>query len=256
MHNSIIMRLLIAALGAVVAAGEGVVTPVTPGEVLVLTDSTFYDVTTEQLAAGKRLFVEFYAPWCGHCKRLEPIWTEFAGKVDENVVVAKMDATKNKAVPKTYGVKGFPTLVFLYGKELQPYKGQRDLAALLAYATEGYKTADGARTAPTPPAPPTALDEWLEKSTLGKDFNNIIKFEKGAAGRASVSARRVFRQRQSHPKTRAHTAAATRQPLHPVQVFSLAPGSLSASSSRCSCRAAAVAPRRSGTRTRRAWRPR
>jgi len=57
------------------------------------------------------VFVEYYAPWCGHCKSLAPIWDKVAESFDEipNVVIAKFDATANDA--PGVGIQGFPTLV-------------------------------------------------------------------------------------------------------------------------------------------------
>jgi protein disulfide-isomerase A1 len=50
------------------------------------------------LESSKAVLVEFYAPWCGHCKNLAPIYEELAKKYAgfENLVVAKMDSTKNE----------------------------------------------------------------------------------------------------------------------------------------------------------------
>lgn len=62
---------------------------------------------------SKDVLVEQYAPWCGHCKKLEPVLVEvakeFAGV--NTVVIAKMDATANDA-PMDYKPKGFPTIHF------------------------------------------------------------------------------------------------------------------------------------------------
>ena len=42
--------------------------------------------------------VEFYAPWCGHCKKLEPEWNEAATHMKGKVKFAKVDATENNAL--------------------------------------------------------------------------------------------------------------------------------------------------------------
>lgn len=48
-----------------------------------------------------------YAPWCGHCKRLEPIWERLS---EDYPKTAKVDCTTDKGVCKAFGVTGFPTL--------------------------------------------------------------------------------------------------------------------------------------------------
>merc|ERR1712137_286562 len=77
--------------------------------VLVLTGNTF---EKHVLDAKKDVFVEFYAPWCGHCKKLEPEWKSLAKTVEQSgkkgVVIAKMDATENECEEE---VDGFPKLV-------------------------------------------------------------------------------------------------------------------------------------------------
>merc|ERR1711894_447961 len=72
--------------------------------VKVLVSSTF---ATVAMAEGKDVFVEFYAPWCGHCKKLAPIWDELGEhfKDDDSVVIAKIDMTANELA--TVSVRGF-----------------------------------------------------------------------------------------------------------------------------------------------------
>jgi thiol-disulfide isomerase/thioredoxin len=58
--------------------------------------------------------VEFYAPWCGHCKKLEPVWNEVATLLKGKVNFAKADMTldENKPFKDRFGISGFPSIFF------------------------------------------------------------------------------------------------------------------------------------------------
>jgi len=68
----------------------------------------------EEAVHTKNAFIKFYAPWCGHCKSLAPIWDELADKYADSssVVVGSVDCTteENKDLCGEYGVQGYPTL--------------------------------------------------------------------------------------------------------------------------------------------------
>ncbi|XP_016958603.1 protein disulfide-isomerase A3 [Drosophila biarmipes] len=85
---------------------------------------------------GKDTLIEFYAPWCGHCKKLTPIYEELAEKLqDEDVAIVKMDATAND-VPPEFNVRGFPTLFWLpKDAKNKPvsYNGGREVDDFLKY---------------------------------------------------------------------------------------------------------------------------
>jgi len=104
--------------------------------VKVLVGKNFADVAMDK---SKNVFVEFYAPWCGHCKSLAPIWDKLAEEFekDDSVVIAKMDATGNEA--DGVNVKSFPTLK-LWKKdtnELVDYSGARDFETLAHFVKTG-----------------------------------------------------------------------------------------------------------------------
>lgn len=88
---------------------------------------------------GKDTLVEFYAPWCGHCKKLTPVYDEVAEKLkDEDVVLAKLDATAND-VPPSFDVRGFPTLYWLPKDSKDSpvrYEGGREVNDFIDYISK------------------------------------------------------------------------------------------------------------------------
>jgi len=74
------------------------------------------------------LLVEFYAPWCGHCKALAPEYAKAAKRLRENnppYYLAKLDATEHKAQAEKHGIRGFPTLFFFKNGVKMEYNGGR-----------------------------------------------------------------------------------------------------------------------------------
>jgi len=87
---------------------------------------------------SKDVMVEFYAPWCGHCKSLAPKYDLLGEtmKVHPNVVIAKVDATENDTPAK---ITGFPTLIFYpAGGKKSPitYEGDRTAEGIEAFILE------------------------------------------------------------------------------------------------------------------------
>jgi len=98
--------------------------------VYVLTDDNFDGF----IADNANVLVEFYAPWCGHCKKLAPEYSE-AGKALEGSdgKVAKVDATEAKSTGDRFGIKGFPTLKFFKNGVPQDYNGGRTAKDIISY---------------------------------------------------------------------------------------------------------------------------
>ena len=76
----------------------------------------------EKKTEGKTVFVKFFAPWCGHCKKLAPTWDKL--KHDE-VLVAEVDCTTNKQLCGKFDVQGFPTIKHGTTDNLEAYQGGR-----------------------------------------------------------------------------------------------------------------------------------
>merc|ERR1712137_947766 len=136
------------------------------GELAVLTESDF-DTRT----ASGVWFIKFYAPWCGHCKRLAPTWDSLAEVANFNV--GKVDCTENGALCQRFEVHGYPTLLLFKegtGSAAIKYSGARDLPAFTSWvASETGKAA--------PAAPADAADAGSKVVTLGSD--NFEEFVTG-----------------------------------------------------------------------------
>jgi len=112
----------------------------TDGGVTVVVGKNFDEIVKNK---DKDVLLEVYAPWCGHCKALEPVYKKLAkrfAKVD-SVVIAKMDGTENEHAD--VDVKGFPTILFFPADaEKKPVSfegGDRSLKALTKFIKKNAK---------------------------------------------------------------------------------------------------------------------
>ncbi|XP_073414637.1 protein disulfide-isomerase A2 [Dendrobates tinctorius] len=105
--------------------------------VKVLVGKNFEEVAYDET---KNVFVEFYAPWCSHCKELEPIWEELGEKYKdhENVIIAKMDGTANEI--DGMRVRGYPNLRFFPagpGRKMIEYTKNRTVELFSKFIDSG-----------------------------------------------------------------------------------------------------------------------
>ena len=117
-----------------------------------LTAPVFYDQVVDSTIDQVRnhdlgWFVMFYAPWCGHCKRLTPMWDQFAeqhGHPDSNLRVARIncDDSENSNLCTVYDIAGYPTVLFLKGNKYYKYRGERNIEAFVRFAEGAYTEAE------------------------------------------------------------------------------------------------------------------
>ncbi|XP_027896345.1 protein disulfide-isomerase A6 isoform X1 [Xiphophorus couchianus] len=107
-------------------------------DVVELTDDNFDETV---LNSDDVWLVEFFAPWCGHCKNLEPEWAAAATAVKEQtkgkVRLGAVDATVHQVVSSRYGVRGFPSIkIFRKGEEPEDYQGGRTRGDIIEKAMD------------------------------------------------------------------------------------------------------------------------
>lgn len=138
------------------------------------------------LKSGKPALVEFFAPWCGHCKKLAPIYEELAQNFEsakDKVSIAKVDADAEKDLGRRFGVQGFPTLKWFDGKSDKPedYSGGRDLESLSDFIVQ--KTGIKVKAKKAVPSAVEMLNDKTFKAQIGSDKDVLVAFTAPWCGR-------------------------------------------------------------------------
>eukprot|EP01135_Chromosphaera_perkinsii_P001924 Nk52_evm73s212 gene=Nk52_evmTU73s212 len=96
----------------------------------VLTGENYHESTSE----GKWI-VKFYAPWCGHCKRVAPVFDDVAGLFKGRVNFGDVDCTQKESVEicAANDVKGYPTIKYFDGPQTEVFKQARTVQGFTAF---------------------------------------------------------------------------------------------------------------------------
>jgi protein disulfide-isomerase A6 len=140
--------------------------------------------------SGKPALVEFFAPWCGHCKSLAPVYEQLAQDfafAKDKLSIAKVDADSEKSLGKRFGIQGFPTIKYFDGKSDKPedYNGGRDLESLTEFLTK--KTGVRPKKAKAPASQVEMLTDTTFKQQIGSDKDVLVAFTAPWCGRMSCT---------------------------------------------------------------------
>jgi len=148
-----------------------------PGEVIVGTKDNIEELLSSNPGG---ILVEFYAPWCGHCKKLEPEFVKAAKQLHDDGVEAKLvkvDATAETKLASDYSVNGYPTIKWFVGGTPSDYDGPRDAAGIVAWVKS--------MTGPAVVVGEPKVDDKLSVTWTGDD---ATAFEKLAAANRKAAA--------------------------------------------------------------------
>lgn len=140
------------------------------------------------MLSGKPGLVEFFAPWCGHCKKLAPVWEELADSFaasHKTVTIAKVDGDAHKELSTKYGITGFPTIKWFDGSDGLPedYTGGRGIEQFQEFVSE--RSGAKVKKAPKKPSEVKDLLESNFHKVVGQEQDAFVAFTAPWCGRTS-----------------------------------------------------------------------
>ena len=104
-------------------------------------DDLVVDKESLSVKGSKPWFIKFYAPWCGHCKHLAPIFEDFSEQYKHMINIAQVDCTSDEGRPLCgqFGIRGYPSLYFLKDNMAYQFRERRNVESMAEFiVNEGY----------------------------------------------------------------------------------------------------------------------
>ncbi|MEG1580316.1 MAG: thioredoxin [Bacteroidaceae bacterium] len=79
-----------------------------------ITDQNYESIVAE----GKPIVLDFFATWCGPCKKIGPFIEELSNEYAEQVIVGKCDVDENNELSVKFGIRSVPTVLFIKNGEI------------------------------------------------------------------------------------------------------------------------------------------
>lgn len=86
--------------------------------------------TEEGFNKNKPSIILYYAPWCGHCKKMMPEWEKLTAKMNSVINVLKVNCDEEAEKAQQEGIQSFPTIIMYKDNKKIAYKGERTVQAL------------------------------------------------------------------------------------------------------------------------------
>jgi protein disulfide-isomerase A6 len=136
------------------------------------------DTFSSHVNGDTNALVEFYAPWCGHCKTLAPEW-QIAGKTfkpSDDIIITAVDATESPDLAQSYGIQGYPTIKFFPKGSTEPedYTGGRTADKIVSWVNDKIGTRRKLSKGP-PSAIVTLTTDNFEQHVFGSK-NALVEF--------------------------------------------------------------------------------